>query len=71
MTRYVVAAFAPDGQRTGDTGRTFWTRWGADRERRHYASMRPVMVPKVVEGQLDWTQPQVPLVTYRVVPASG
>jgi hypothetical protein len=64
--RYAVAAFDPNGQRTGDTGRTFRTRYFADRERKAYSSGPRIPVPLIVDGQPDWTR-LVPLVTYRVV----
>ena len=67
MKRYMVGAFAPNGMRTGDTGRRFRTRWAAERELRAYLRHTPLMVPAVVDGQVDRSLPPVALVTYRLV----
>lgn len=66
--RYEVAAFSPNGERTGDTGRRFRTRRAAVREQRRYDQMsrHAVRVPVMVDGKPDWTR-TVRLVTYRVV----
>lgn len=60
MKKWVVTAVSPTGTEVGTTGRVFFTRRGAERNKRSYDTLAGTRVCVPYRGQ------QVPLVTYFV-----
>lgn len=61
MKKWIVMATDPTGREVDTTGREFFTRWGATREKRTYESLAAPRIMVPYQGS------RVPLVTYRVM----
>lgn len=61
MRKWIVMAQDPTGRQVDTTGREFFTRFGAEREKRSYDTLGGARICVPYQGQ------QVPLVTYLVM----